>query len=106
MIIQRLALKNVKSYREGVIDFAPGVNLICGENGAGKSTNIEAIGYALFGVQPPMKKEEFIHSGQKSCLVQVWFSAGGREYRVDRSMRASGGGALGGIFWGGADGSP
>lgn len=100
MIIQRLALKNVKSYREGVIDFAPGVNLICGENGAGKSTIIEAIGFALFGVQPPMKKEEFIHSGQKSCLVQVWFSAGGREYRVDRSMRASGGGERWEVYFG------
>jgi len=90
VIIEKLRLVNVKSYSDSTIDFAPGINLICGDNGAGKSTIIEAIGYALFGVLPPMNKEEFIRTGQRSCTVQVWFLNGGHRYMVERTMRATG----------------
>jgi len=43
----RLALKNIKSYLEEQIEFFEGVNFISGINGAGKTTIIEAVGYAL-----------------------------------------------------------
>ena len=52
MRIERVELKNIKPFVERSFDFADGVNVLCGMNGAGKSTVFEAIGYALFGVQP------------------------------------------------------
>ena len=51
MLIKSLELQNIKSYGEDAIPirFKPGVNLICGRNGSGKSTILESIGFALFG---------------------------------------------------------
>ena len=54
MIIRSVRLKNIKSYGAGAtgegvtVRFEPGVNRIAGRNGHGKSTLIEAIGYAPF----------------------------------------------------------
>lgn len=48
MIIRSLRLENVKSYTSASFTFTEGVNAIVGRNGAGKSTILEAIGYALF----------------------------------------------------------
>ncbi|WP_238473340.1 AAA family ATPase [Desulforamulus profundi] len=58
MWIQKIRLKNIKSYGEGdsgqgiTVHLEPGINQIAGKNGAGKSTLIEAIGYALFDAEP------------------------------------------------------
>ena len=55
MHIAYIELQNVKSYeKSGRIEFAKGINAISGQNGAGKSTILEAIGFALSGlsIQP------------------------------------------------------
>ena len=48
MIFTRLSLKNFKSYDDAEIKFNEGISVIVGENGAGKSTILEAISFALF----------------------------------------------------------
>ena len=48
MIFRNLVLKNFKSHANTNIDFNPGITVIVGENGAGKSTIFEGISYALF----------------------------------------------------------
>ncbi|KXB01651.1 hypothetical protein AKJ41_00730 [candidate division MSBL1 archaeon SCGC-AAA259O05] len=50
MKVEKVCLQNVKSYGDGLteISLGGGVNAILGENGAGKSTVLEAVGYALF----------------------------------------------------------
>ena len=50
MQILSIHLKNIKSHRETELTFSPGINVLSGPNGVGKSTIFEAIGYALFGV--------------------------------------------------------
>src|SRR5258706_13362899 len=58
MQIRSIRLKNVKSYGEGpdgngiTVSFQPGVNRVAGRNGHGKTTLIEALGYALFFSEP------------------------------------------------------
>ena len=48
MIFTKLKLNNFKSYKNQTINFDEGISVIVGENGAGKSTILEAISFALF----------------------------------------------------------
>lgn len=92
MRIERVELKNIKPFAERAFDFAEGVNVLSGENGAGKSTVFEAVGYALFGVDAQAfigKAERFVRKGQKRGEVRVHFTAGGASYVVERHAGAS-----------------
>jgi len=71
MLIKSVELKNVKSYHHETIEFLEGINGICGQNGHGKSTILESIGYALFDYPPYKKIEDFRRHGEKSGYVAV-----------------------------------
>ena len=63
--------------------------LIVGENGAGKSTFIEAISFALYG-KPFRKinKPQLLNSiNGKNLLVEIEFSIGKKEYLVRRGIK-------------------
>lgn len=49
MKIHRLRLQNYRRHRDTHIEPADGVTAVVGRNGSGKSTILEAIGFALFG---------------------------------------------------------
>lgn len=87
MKINSIRLQNIKSYADRELQFFDGVNFISGINGAGKSTIIESIGFALFDVKPkPLIN--FLRDGAKSGAVTVQFTANDeREYRVVRKLR-------------------
>ena len=63
--------------------------LIIGENGAGKSTILDALTFSLFG-KPFRKinKSQLLNSvNEKNCLVEIEFSTNGKEYKVTRGMK-------------------
>jgi DNA repair protein SbcC/Rad50 len=91
MFIRSVSLTNIKSYREANVTFQPGANAISGDNGAGKSTILEAIGYALFDFIP-YRIEDIIRHGEKKGEIRVGFEGtDGRGYEVVRSIRRKGG---------------
>jgi len=63
--------------------------LIIGENGAGKSTILDAICYGLFGKAfRNINKPQLVNSiNQKNCSVELEFRIGKKEYRIIRSQR-------------------
>jgi len=64
-------------------------NLVVGQNGAGKSTMLDALSFALFG-KPHRKitKNQLINTiNNKDCSVEVQFSVNGMEYRVVRGIK-------------------
>mgnify|MGYP001277771775 FL=1 len=65
--------------------------LIVGQNGAGKSTIIEAIIFALFNKSfRKVNKSQLINSiNEKDCVVQVEFSIGRNKYKIIRGMKPS-----------------
>lgn len=85
MHISRLELENIKSYTKAAFQFERGTTAITGRNGAGKTTIIEAIAWALFD-QLDYTKDEFVRRGAKKGSVDVSFVSGldEREYRVHR----------------------
>ncbi|GER88191.1 hypothetical protein KDW_23530 [Dictyobacter vulcani] len=84
MLITRIELENIKSYRQVAVDFRRGTTAISGANGAGKTTLVEAIGFALFGYLP-YKQEQFVREGEKNGKVVVHLVGGDdRPYTVER----------------------
>ena len=69
-MIREVRLVNVKSYSDQTIRFEEGVNAIIGENGAGKTTILEAIGFALFNTLP-YNISDFIKRGEKRAEIRV-----------------------------------
>lgn len=92
MQINSISLKNIKSHREKELQFVNGINVLSGDNGVGKSTIFEAIGYALFGVDARDfvgNIERFITIGAKKGEIAVTFATDeGETYRVSRSVGA------------------
>jgi exonuclease SbcC len=90
MQIISIHLKNIKSHRALDLTFAPGINVLSGANGVGKSTIFESIGYALFGVDAQSfvgNVERFITIGAKRGEITVIFQlTDGEQYRVSRTV--------------------
>ena len=90
MQILSIHLNNIKSHRDTELIFSPGINVLSGANGAGKSTVFEAIGYALFGVDAQdfvSNVARFISIGAKSGRIDVIFqSDDGDIWKVTRTV--------------------
>jgi exonuclease SbcC len=84
MIIESLVMKNFKSHRNSKIEFNTGISIIMGRNGAGKSSILEAISFALFKQHSGRKIEQLITIGQTKMSVELEFISNGRKYRVLR----------------------
>ncbi|NJL86051.1 MAG: SMC family ATPase [Leptolyngbyaceae cyanobacterium SM1_1_3] len=84
--ILSLTLKNFKAHSDRHFEFQPGTNAICGENGAGKTSLLEAIAWTLFNYQGDYKKEDLVRNGSSSAQVRVTFvsSDDGRTYEAQR----------------------
>lgn len=63
--------------------------LVIGENGAGKSTILDAICFGLFGKAfRNVNKPQLVNSiNQKNCTVEIEFKIGRKEYKVIRGMK-------------------
>ncbi|MFA9518118.1 AAA family ATPase [Halopenitus sp. H-Gu1] len=73
--IDQVTLENIKSYAdETTITIGPGVTAILGDNGSGKSTIQEAVGYALFDTHPFQNQDRLVRDGESSGHVEVTFT--------------------------------
>ena len=91
MIFNRLELKNFKSHANTTLDFNPGISLIVGENGAGKSTIFEAITFALFKEYSTKTITDLVRSNKNinekmEMMVKLTFYSNGHTYRVERGV--------------------
>src|SRR5215468_8429032 len=68
------------------VEFDPGLNVLTGETGAGKSILVEAVGLLLGG----RASGELVRTGEDTASIEALFESGGEELLVRREITAQG----------------
>ncbi len=89
-MLSKVALRNFRQHKELTIDLQPGFTALRGENEAGKSTVLEAILFALFGIRA-CRNNDICSWGEpeKSVKVELWMTLPGGELHISRSKSAA-----------------
>ncbi len=85
MIVKKLKLENIRSYKDQIVEFPPGRTLFEGDIGSGKSTILMAIEFALFGLGSE-KGGSLLKAGENEGSVSIIFESDGKEYTVQRKL--------------------
>ena len=93
MRLNSLRLCNFRQHVDTFIEFDTGLTGIIGANGAGKSTILEGIAWALYGQDAARGRKETIRSLRSApnarVKVELDFELGGHRYRVERGLTAA-----------------
>ncbi len=93
-MLKSIELRNWKTHRHTAMNFQKGVNVLVGVMGAGKSSIMDAISFALFGTFPSLvhkrvSTEDIISSRpsvEDNAEVRLAFTIDGNEYTVTRKI--------------------
>ncbi|VVB79627.1 DNA double-strand break repair Rad50 ATPase [uncultured archaeon] len=94
MIIKKLKLNNIRSYRELEIEFPVGSTLLSGDIGAGKTSILLALQFALFGLQPGQKGNSILRHGEESAEVSLELEIGGKQIVIQRRLKKAKSGGI------------
>jgi len=87
-MIKSIRLQNLRTFRDSVFEFEPGINLIIGSNGSGKTTILESIGLMAFGKYLSIQTDAFaIRKGEEASRVEAQVEAG-EEQQVEIGFSA------------------
>src|SRR5881275_3062436 len=90
MQLLRLRLVNFRQDADTELEFGPGITGIIGPNGSGKTSILEALAWALYGVQAVRGDKDSIRrlgaKGRAGVEVDLEFRLGAHEYRVTRGL--------------------
>lgn len=91
MFLKTLYMKNYRKFRDQLIEFPEGVIGVIGPNGVGKSTILEAVGWALYGNNMARTGKGQVRSQNadesEACIVELEFDMGGHSYKVVRELK-------------------
>ncbi len=95
MIPLKLELRNFLAYRDPPPLDLSGLHMAClaGVNGAGKSSLLDAITWALWGKARARRDDDLIYGNETEMHVRLTFALGGYLYRVMRYRSRQGRGA-------------
>ena len=85
-MLRFLRIEHLAVIDELQVEFEPGLNVLTGETGAGKSMLVEALGLLLGG----RASADLIRTGESQATVQAIFEVDSREIIVRRDITAQG----------------
>jgi DNA repair protein RecN (Recombination protein N) len=83
-MIEYLRIRNVTLIKDVVMEFAPGLNALTGETGAGKSFILKSLEF-LTGEQA---SADFVRAGEEKAVVEAVFQHAGKEKLLRREISA------------------
>lgn len=86
-MLEYLRIRNLALIEDAELDFAPGMNVLTGETGAGKSFILKALGFLL----GDRLGADMVRQGAEKAQVEAQFLMDGREIVIRRSLLAEGG---------------
>ncbi len=93
MRLHALSLRNFRQHADSRVVFSSGLTGIIGANGAGKTTILEAIAWALYGNSAARGTRDSIRHARAAdnvpVRVELDFELGGHHYRVERTLRTA-----------------
>ena len=97
-MIERIYLRNWKTHGATSLEFQKGTNVLIGVMGAGKSSVLDAISFALFGTFPALTSKRVTLAGlvknrpkqEEEAEVRMQFTAGDDAYTVTRKITGNG----------------
>ena len=88
MRLERLEVVDFRNHDEAAVDLPPGVSVLAGPNGVGKTNLIEAIGYlATLGSHRVGQDASLIRAGAESAVIRAAVQRAGRRLLVDLELR-------------------
>ncbi|MDH2906518.1 MAG: AAA family ATPase [Candidatus Nitrosotalea sp.] len=89
-MLQSVELENFLSHKNTKLTFDRGVTVFVGQNGAGKSSIIDAITFALFGEHLRKSTKGLLRRGSNQSYAKVEFSIGSRQFEAVRKIDSKG----------------
>jgi DNA repair exonuclease SbcCD ATPase subunit/DNA repair exonuclease SbcCD nuclease subunit len=86
--IQKFCFKNLFIYGddfENTVDLSAGIINICSDNMTGKSSLVNALRFALYGITAG-NKHSIIHIGKDSGHIKIWIVCNGISYTIERCI--------------------
>ncbi len=94
MLIKKLNLKNIRSYEELEVEFPKGSVLLSGEIGAGKTSILLGLQFALFGLQPGQKGTSILRQGKENAYASVEIEIDNEIIILERTIKKSKSGSI------------
>ena len=91
MFLAWLAMRDVRCYETLDFEPDPGVNILVGDNGAGKTSVLEAIGYV--GMMKSFRSvpdEALIRNGSSAAIIRAGIGGGATETTIETELPAEG----------------
>ena len=82
-MLRFLSIKRLAVIDAVELEFGPGLNVLTGETGAGKSILVEAVGLLLGG----RASGDLVRTGEESATIEAIFESGGDELLVRREVK-------------------
>ena len=88
MRIEKITLRNIRSYEEATVSLPDGITLLSGDIGSGKTSILLAVEFALFGIiRGSFSGTSLLRHGSDNGSVTLTFTVGDDEVTVHRSLK-------------------
>jgi len=87
MLLKKITLNNIRSYKYQEIEFSTGSVLLSGDIGSGKTSILLGIEFALFGLQPGQRGSSLLRNGEQNGGVIIEFEVDDKEILIERTLK-------------------